>query len=70
MTESPSWWKRRTTPAKAITILASLCILEIGLCSALPWDSKLNGPLAALFFLSAVGLLLSFLMWLIDITAR
>jgi hypothetical protein len=64
MTESPGWWRRRSNPAKAITVLATLCVLEIGLCSALPYNSNLWGFLIPLSFLTGVVLVIAFLIWL------
>jgi len=64
MTESPRWWKLQSGSAKAITILAALCVLEIGLCTALPYGSSLGPWLGPLFFLTALGLLIAFLIWM------
>jgi hypothetical protein len=64
MTETPGWWKRRSIPAKAITILASLCILEFGLCAGLPNDANAMGLLTVLFFATAAALFVAFLLWI------
>jgi hypothetical protein len=64
MTESPEWWKRQNVPAKALTVIASLCVLEIGLCSALPNNSKIWPFLTPLFLLTIVALFVAFVMWL------
>jgi len=64
MTEEPGWWKRRSSPAKAITVLASLCVLEIGLCAGLPNNADLMGVLTVLFLLTGAALFVAILMWL------
>lgn len=63
----PEWWKRSSSPAKVITVFAFMGILEIGLCAVTPWDSKLLGLLALLSVLTAIGLFVTCLIWLLNV---
>ncbi len=43
-----NWWKRKSGPAKLVTALSALLLLQIGLCwstpAVLPWYFAVFGP--------------------------